>query len=74
MFKSSGKVAIEKKHNEQDQPTWTKFTKNNGEVQVGKKAWTVVKENAQETLGVDRDINSKKWRWKLEKKSSFWWS
>jgi hypothetical protein len=33
-----------------------------------------VKENAQETLGVDRDINSKKWRWKLEKKSSFWWS
>jgi hypothetical protein len=26
------------KHNEQDQPTWTKFTKNDGEIQVGKKA------------------------------------
>jgi hypothetical protein len=38
MFKSSGKVAIEKKHNEQNQPTWTKFSKNNGEVQVEKKA------------------------------------
>jgi hypothetical protein len=49
MFNSSGKVAIEKKHNEQDQPTWTKFTKNDGKVQVGKKARIVVKENAQET-------------------------
>jgi phage terminase large subunit len=38
MFKSSGKVAIEKKHNEQNQPTWTKFSKNIGEVQVEKKA------------------------------------
>jgi hypothetical protein len=63
MFKSSGKVAIEKKHHEQDQPTWTKFTKNNGEVQVGKKAQTVMKENAKETpqvIGVDGDINFQK--------------
>jgi hypothetical protein len=33
-----------------------------------------VKENAQETLGVAQDINFKKWRWKLGKKSNFWWS
>jgi hypothetical protein len=42
------------KHNEQDQPTWTKFTKNDGKIQVGKKARTMVKKNAQATPLVTR--------------------